>query len=274
MLYVVPTPIGNLEDITLRALRVLKEVSVVLAEDTRTSRRLLDHFDIKTPLRAFHAFNEHAVVERVVDELASGVDMALVSDAGTPGISDPGQSLVEAAHAAGIRVVPVPGPCAAVAALGVSGFSSDSFLFYGFLPAKPAAKERELANLKACRQTLIFYEAPGRFADTLTRMKQTLGDREIVVGREMTKVHEEIRRARISEFLENRILGAEKGEFVIVVRAEEAPKCVATDEDIEEALKRLFAAEDCSVRDAADQVSRQTGASRKRVYSVAVKLRT
>ena len=272
-LYIVATPIGNLEDITLRALRILKEVDLIAAEDTRHTRKLLSACSISTRLISLHEHNEKKKSAFLIAQLARGLNVAYVSDAGTPGIADPGQSLVEAAHIAGIRVVPVPGPCAAVAALGVAGFISDHFLFYGFLPARPAAKTREIENLKACRQTLIFYEAPGRFGDTLARMKQILGDREIVVGREMTKMHEEIRRGRISEFLEGRLLGAEKGEFVIVVRAEESPERVASDEDIEESLKLLFASENCSVRDAADRVSLQTGASRKKVYGLAVKLR-
>lgn len=217
MLHVVPTPIGNLEDITLRALRVLKEVSVVLAEDTRTSRRLLDHFDIKTPLRAFHAFNEHAVVERVVDELASGVDMALVSDAGTPGISDPGFLLVRACVRRGVKVECLPGPTAFVPALVASGLPCDTFHFEGFLPHKKGRQTR-LKFLADLPHTFVLYESPFRLLKCLDELIAVCGaERPACVARELSKMHEEVKTAPLAELKAHFSQKEVKGEIVVVV---------------------------------------------------------
>lgn len=217
MLYVVPTPIGNLEDITLRALRVLKEVSVVLAEDTRTSRRLLDHFDIKTPLRAFHAFNEHAVVERVVDELASGADLALVSDAGTPGISDPGFLLVRACVRRGVKVECLPGPTAFVPALVASGLPCDTFHFEGFLPHKKGRQTR-LKFLGELPHTFVLYESPFRLLKCLDELIAVCGaERQACVARELSKLHEEVKTASLAELKEHFSKKDVKGEIVMVV---------------------------------------------------------
>ncbi len=217
MLYIVPTPIGNLEDITLRAIRVLKEVSVVLAEDTRTSRRLLDHFEIKTPLRAFHAHNEHKVVERVVDELASGVTMALVSDAGTPGISDPGFLLSRACHQRGVRVECLPGPTAFVPALVVSGLPCDTFHFEGFLPHKKGRQTR-LKYLAALPHTFVLYESPFRLVKCLEELIAHCGaERPACVARELSKFYEEVKTAPLSELLVHFTQKEVKGEIVVVV---------------------------------------------------------
>lgn len=221
MLYVVPTPIGNLEDITLRALRVLKEVSVVLAEDTRTSRRLLDHFDIKTPLRAFHAFNEHAVVERVVDELASGADMSLVSDAGTPGISDPGFLLVRACVRRGVKVECLPGPTAFVPALVASGLPCDTFHFEGFLPHKKGRQTR-LKFLAELPHTFVLYESPFRLLKCLDELIAVCGaERQACVARELSKLHEEVKTASLAELKEHFSKKEVKGEIVVVVAGKE-----------------------------------------------------
>lgn len=217
MLYVVPTPIGNLEDITLRALRVLKEVSVVLAEDTRTSRRLLDHYGITTPLRAFHAFNEHAVVERLVDELASGADMALVSDAGTPGISDPGFLLVRACVRRGVKVECLPGPTAFVPALVASGLPCDTFHFEGFLPHKKGRQTR-LKFLAELPHTFVLYESPFRLLKCLDELAAVCGaERPACVARELSKLHEEVKTASLAELKEHFSKKEVKGEVVIVV---------------------------------------------------------
>ncbi|MCC7467290.1 MAG: 16S rRNA (cytidine(1402)-2'-O)-methyltransferase [Saprospiraceae bacterium] len=217
MLYIVPTPIGNLEDMTLRAIRVLKEVSVVLAEDTRTSKRLLDHFEIKTPLRSFHAHNEHAVVERVVDELASGVDMALVSDAGTPGISDPGFLLSRACLRRGVRVECLPGPTAFVPALVASGLPCDTFHFEGFLPHKKGRQTR-LKYLSALPHTFVLYESPYRLLKCLEELREHCGpDRQACVARELTKKFEEVKTANISELIGHFSAKEIKGEIVLVV---------------------------------------------------------
>jgi 16S rRNA (cytidine1402-2'-O)-methyltransferase len=217
MLYLVPTPIGNLEDITLRALRVLKEVSVVLAEDTRTSRRLLDHFGITTPLRSFHAFNEHAVVEKIADELAAGATMALVSDAGTPGISDPGFLLVRACVQRGIRVECLPGPTAFVPALAASGLPSDTFHFEGFLPHKKGRQTR-LKYLATVPHTFILYESPFRLVKCLDELIAHCGpERPACVAREISKLHEEIKTASLAELKAHFSAKEVKGEIVVVV---------------------------------------------------------
>lgn len=217
MLYIVPTPIGNLEDITLRALRVLKEVSVVLAEDTRTSRKLLDHYGITTPLRAFHAFNEHAVVERVVDELASGADMALISDAGTPGISDPGFLLVRACVRRGVKVECLPGPTAFVPALVASGLPCDTFHFEGFLPHKKGRQTR-LKFLAQLPHTFVLYESPFRLLKCLDELIAVCGaERQACVARELSKLHEEVKTASLAELKEHFSKKEVKGEIVVVV---------------------------------------------------------
>lgn len=217
MLYLVPTPIGNLEDITLRALRVLKEVSLVLAEDTRTSKRLLDHYEIKTPLRAFHAHNEHHVVERLADELASGANMALISDAGTPGISDPGFLLVRACVRRGVRVECLPGATAFVPALVASGLPSDTFHFEGFLPHKKGRQTR-LKFLSALPHTFILYESPYRLLKCLEELSVHCGpERQACVARELSKLHEEVRSGSISELIAHFGAKEVKGEIVVVV---------------------------------------------------------
>ena len=217
MLYLVPTPIGNLEDITLRALRVLKEVSVVLAEDTRTSRRLLDHFGITTPLRAFHAFNEHAVVEKIADELAAGAVMALVSDAGTPGISDPGFLLVRACVQRGVRVECLPGPTAFVPALAASGLPSDTFHFEGFLPHKKGRQTR-LKYLATLPHTFILYESPFRLLKCLDELMAHCGsERPACVAREISKIHEEIKTASLAQLKAHFSSKEVKGEIVVLV---------------------------------------------------------
>jgi len=221
MLYIVPTPIGNLEDITLRAIRVLKEVSVVLAEDTRTSRRLLDHYEIKTHLRAFHAHNEHAKVEYVVDELASGVTMALISDAGTPGISDPGFLLARACQRRGIRVECLPGATAFVPALVASGLPCDTFHFEGFLPHKKGRQTR-LKYLSALPHTFVLYESPFRLVKCLDELIVHCGpDRLACVARELSKKFEEVKTAPLSELLLHYTSKEVKGEIVVVVSGKE-----------------------------------------------------
>lgn len=217
MLYIVPTPIGNLEDITLRALRVLKEVSVVLAEDTRTSKRLFQHYGISTPLRAFHAHNEHAVVERVVDELASGATMALVSDAGTPGISDPGFLLARACQRRGVRVECLPGATAFVPALVASGLPCDTFHFEGFLPHKKGRQTR-LKYLALLPHTFVLYESPFRLIKCLEELITVCGaERQACVARELSKMYEEVKTASLSELLEHFKKKEVKGEIVMVV---------------------------------------------------------
>lgn len=217
MLYLVPTPIGNLEDITLRALRVLKEVSVILAEDTRTSGKLLKHYDIATPLRSFHAHNEHAVVERVTAELAAGTTMALISDAGTPSISDPGFLLVRACVQQGIRVECLPGPTAFVPALAASGLPADTFHFDGFLPHKKGRQTR-LKYLAELPHTFILYESPYRLVKCLDELISVCGpERQACVARELTKKFEEVKTTSLEALKAHFSAKEVKGEIVLVV---------------------------------------------------------
>ncbi len=217
MLYIVPTPVGNLEDITLRAIRVLKEVDLILAEDTRTSSVLLKHYDIHTPLRSHHKFNEHETAAGVVDALLAGKQIALISDAGTPAISDPGFLLVRAAVEAGVEVQCLPGATAFVPALVDSGLPNDRFYFEGFLPQKKGRQTR-LQQLAELKHTFIIYESPFRLVKTLQQLSAELGgERQASVSREISKVHEETRRGTLTELIEHFSQVPPKGEIVICV---------------------------------------------------------
>lgn len=217
MLYVVPTPVGNLEDITLRALRVLGEVDLILAEDTRTSSVLLKHYDIHTPLKSHHKFNEHETSADIVERLRAGADIALISDAGTPGISDPGFFLVRAAAEAGIEIQCLPGATAFVPALVDSGLPCDRFYFEGFLPQKKGRQTR-LRLLAEQEQTMVLYESPFRLVKTLEQLAETLGsDRRASVSREISKLHEQTVRGTLAELVEHFRATPPKGEIVICV---------------------------------------------------------
>lgn len=217
-LYLVPTPIGNLEDITLRALRTLKEVSLILAEDTRTSKRLLQHFEIETPLRAFHAHNEHKVTDGLVEQLLAGAEWALVTDAGSPGISDPGFLLVRACVAAGVRVEALPGATAFVPALTASGLPTDKFYFEGFLPHKKGRQTR-LKYLSELPVTFVLYESPYRLVKCLEQLAEHCGpDRPACVAREITKLYEELTTQPLAELAAYyKEKDKVKGEIVVVV---------------------------------------------------------
>ena len=229
-LYVVPTPVGNLEDVTERALRVLREADLVLAEDTRTSGNLLRHFDIHRPMLSFHKFNEHQVVTSIVSRLQGGETMALVSDAGTPGISDPGYLLVREAIKAGVEVITLPGPTAFVPALVSSGLPCDKFCFEGFLPQKKGRMSR-LEELKTEPRTMIFYESPHRVVKMLEQMAEVFGnDRPVSVCREISKIHEESVRGTVAEALAHFMETEPRGEFVIVVGGS-APSGLKTPKD-------------------------------------------
>jgi len=217
ILYIVSTPIGNREDITLRALRVLKEVDLVAAEDTRNTGLLLKHYQIQKPLTSYFEGNESKKKEFLLAKLKECLRIALVSDAGTPGISDPGFRLIQLAIQHGIPVIPVPGPSAVITALSVSGLPTDAFLFEGFLPHKSKKRQELLQRLEETRETLIFYESPHRISETLKDILQILGDREMVLTRELTKTYEEILRGKVSEI--QRQIGDRrlKGEFTLVI---------------------------------------------------------
>ena len=216
-LYVVSTPIGNLEDITLRAKRVLTEVNLIAAEDTRHTQQLLARYEIHTPLTSYHDHNKEEKAPVLIERLRQGQNMALVADAGTPTISDPGYYLITGCIAANISVSPIPGPSAPLAALAVSGLPTDAFFFIGFLPRKPGARRKRLEALAPHRETLILFESPHRIVRLLEELQAFLGNRRIAVSRELTKLHEEIIRGRLGEVME-RLKGKNvKGEITIVV---------------------------------------------------------
>ena len=272
ILYVVSTPIGNLEDITLRALRVLKEVDLIAAEDTRRTRQLLTHYGIHKSLISYHKYNRRMREKTLLQELREGKSIALVTDAGTPGISDPGEDLVRGAIQESIPLVPIPGPAALVSALSVSGLPTESFLFYGFLPSKAAARKKWLSSLQGRPETLVFYESPRRLSSLLEDAAQILGDRRVVVAREMTKVYEEVYRGTISEVLDQ--LGEEevKGEVTVILEgctSSPAPEASS----IMEALKHYSREMGLSMKESVGRVAEELGVSRRQVYQESLKLK-
>lgn len=266
----VATPIGNLDDMSLRAVKCLKEVQLIACEDTRRTARLLNHLGIKKPLISCFEHNELARIDELLEKIAAGESVALVSDAGTPTISDPGFALVRAAHERGITVSPIPGPSAIIAALSVSGLPTDEFLFVGFLPRTSAARRARLDQLKSQAATLILYESPHRALESLTDMIAILGDRAAFLAREVTKLHEETRSGVLSEILAS--LGARPevlGEIVLVVAG--APEGASKSGSMEEALAR-FAAEvemGGTPRQAAKAAALLTGLKARDIYSSA-----
>jgi len=216
-LYLVATPIGNLADITHRALQVLRDVALIACEDTRHTRKLLQHYGIDTKTVSYHEHNEQQRARELIELLQQGSNVAVVSDAGTPAISDPGFRLVRAAIENGVAVVPVPGPSALIASLIAAGLPTDEFFFGGFLPARASARRARLSELRAVPGTLIFYEAPHRLAASLKDAYEVLGEREAVVARELTKLHEEIRRGRLSELAEHYLKTEPRGEIVLLI---------------------------------------------------------
>ena len=274
VLYIVATPIGNLEDMTLRALRILKEVDLIAAEDTRHTRVLLNAYDIKTPLISLHEHNEKERSEMMASKLLSGMNIAYVSDAGTPCISDPGFRLVDLAHEKKIRIIPVPGPSALVAALSVCGISSEQFFFCGFLPSKAGARRRFLESIRQMKCSIAFYESPARIAGALHDVHEILGDRQIVITRELTKVYEEIKRGKVSEFADENFDIKSKGEFTVIVEGFSPETPSFSDEDIEDKLRQIWENTSLSLRDAVAIIVSETGLPKKKVYDIAVKIRT
>ena len=270
-LYLVATPIGNLEDVTRRALRVLAEADVVACEDTRHTRQLLEHFGVRARTLSYHEHNERERAEELARMIEEGADVALVSDAGTPGINDPGYRLVRACAERALRVVPVPGPTAFVAALTASGLPTDEFYFGGFLPARTHARRQRLESVRDLRATLVFYETPHRIAQALADAREVLGEREAVVARELTKLHEEVLRGRLSE-LAARFGGGDtaRGEMVLVIDRE----VIKEEGDDERApspssvAERVAAleAEGLDPRAALKRAARELGLSRDEAY--------
>jgi len=229
ILYIVSTPIGNREDITLRALRILKEVDLIAAEDTRHTNLLLKHFGIQTPITSYFEGNELRKKELILSKLKQGDQIALVSDAGTPGISDPGFRLIQTAIENQISIVPIPGPSAVIAALSVSGLPTDSFLFKGFLPHKSKKRRDVLTQLEEVKATLIFYESPHRLTESLRDILDVLGDREMVLTRELTKIYEEVLRGKVGEIINQIGERKVKGEITLVISGKTRKK---TNEEI------------------------------------------
>jgi 16S rRNA (cytidine1402-2'-O)-methyltransferase len=269
-LYVVATPIGNLRDITIRALETLAAASVILCEDTRMSARLLDHYGIKGKRVALHEHNERDRAEAIVGQVAAGQAIALISDAGTPLLSDPGFPLIRAMAEAGQPVFPIPGASALLSALVIAGLPTDAFVFHGFLPAKAGARANALIALKDSRETLVFYESPRRLDDTLAAMAETLGERQAAVALELTKRFERVHRGSLAE-LATEFAGAEtKGEAVIVVAGAAEP-AAPDDADWQGTLAQRMA--DQPLRAAVDAVTEQYGLKRKEVYDAALRLK-
>jgi 16S rRNA (cytidine1402-2'-O)-methyltransferase len=264
-LYIVATPIGNLEDITFRAVRVLKEVDIIASEDTRQTRKLLDHYGIRKPQISYHEHNEKSRAEELLGELQSGKNIALVSDAGTPLIADPGYRLVDLAREAGVAVSPVPGPSAIVAALSASGLPSDSFLFHGFLPPKSTQRRKLLEQLKPSESTLIFYETPHRIVQALSDIEAVLGARPIVLARELTKLHEEFlwgTARELRQTLEQR--SSVKGEFVLMIgKSGEPPE--QENVPLEDAVVELIR-QGIPKMEALKAVAKQRGLPKREVY--------
>jgi 16S rRNA (cytidine1402-2'-O)-methyltransferase len=264
-LYIVATPIGNLEDITVRALRVLKEADLIACEDTRHTRKLLSHYQISRPTISYHEHNEHGRASELVARLEAGARVALVSDAGTPLVSDPGLRLVREAIERGIPVVPIPGASALTAAIAASGLATDQFIFAGFLPPKRTARRAKLAELGALPMTIVFYEAPHRIKQTLADARELLGERPVVIARELTKIHE--------EFIRGNLIGVElpeatRGEIVLLfgppaaANASRAPANRSVREDVEE----LMRAESLDQKTALKRVARARGVGKREAY--------
>ncbi|MGD0794693.1 MAG: 16S rRNA (cytidine(1402)-2'-O)-methyltransferase [Dehalococcoidales bacterium] len=267
-LYVVATPIGNLEDITLRALRVLREVKLIAAEDTRKTRRLLNAYDIKTPMTSYYEHNKLAKLDSILDSLKE-IDVALVSEAGMPGISDPGYELIAAAGRRGIAVVPVPGPSAITAALAVSGLPTDRFTYIGFLPGKSGARRRTLESIVNEPGTIIALEAPHRLAGSLADILDVLGDRRLAVCRELTKLYEEVFRGTLNEAINH--FTEPRGEFTLIIEGKGDKEKPRLTEDIESQLRKMYLA-GASAREAVGAVAGETGLKKKELYQTWLKL--
>jgi 16S rRNA (cytidine1402-2'-O)-methyltransferase len=271
----VATPLGNLEDITLRALRVLKEVDLIAAEDTRHSRNLLRHFGIETPLTSYYDQIERRKAPQLVGELKHGKSVALISDAGTPGIADPGYHLVRAAIAAGVRVEAVPGPSAVAAALSVAGLPTDRFAFEGFVPVKPGARRRFFEDIGPQPRTIVVYEAARRLEACLRDLHAVLGNRQIVVVRELTKMFEEIVRgpvdAVIAQLQQRRMHAELQGEVTLLIAKGEPAAATVETEELSAAIQRLRA-DGLSLKEIARTLARERGLSRREVYQAGLAL--
>lgn len=265
-LYVVATPIGNLEDISLRALRILKEADLIVCEDTRQSRKLLDHYGIAKPLVSYHEHNERERAQELLEKLEQGSTIALITDAGMPGISDPGYRVVKLAAENGISVVPVPGPSAVIAALAASGLPSDSYEFRGFLPARAGPRRTTLEEIRPVQHTVIFYETPHRILEALEDIVQILGpERPLVIARELTKVHEEFIRGKAAEVLKVARSRELKGEITLLVGKSER-EAASHQPDLRTRLEEMMREQEIDEKAALKILARERGSSKSELY--------
>ncbi|BAY60749.1 uroporphyrin-III C/tetrapyrrole methyltransferase [Calothrix brevissima NIES-22] len=271
-LYVVGTPIGNLEDITFRAVRILQNVDLIAAEDTRHTGKLLQHFQIQTGQISYHEHNRSSRIPELLEHLTNGKAIALVSDAGMPGISDPGYELVKACVEAGITVVPIPGASAAIAALSASGLPTDRFVFEGFLAAKTQQRREYLESLQTESRTLIFYESPHRLRDTLQDLGESLGsDRQIVLARELTKFYEEFWRGTIAEAISHYSQREPQGEYTLVVAGMPASQPQLTEAELKAELEQIMR-QGISRSQASGQLAKFTSLPRRQIYQLALSI--
>jgi 16S rRNA (cytidine1402-2'-O)-methyltransferase len=269
ILYVVATPIGNLEDVTLRSLSVLRNAALIAAENVTHTRAFCRHFDIKKRLVAYNQHNRNRREPELINRLRSGECVALVTDAGTPGISDPGVHLIARAAREGITVRPIPGPSAAIAALSVSGLPTDRFVFQGFLSNKPGKRRKELKRLVSEPRTVVFFEAPHRVRAMLTDLQAIWGDREMVMARELTKVFEEVKRGTVSSVLEHLSAGETRGEFTLVVAGSGEEEAESLEKgEVEVKIQKFLTDKKMSLKDIARRVSAEEGLSFREVYRV------
>ncbi len=270
ILYIVPTPVGNLADMSFRAVEVLKSISIIGAEDTRTSAKLLKHYQISTPMTSYHKFNERSRVEKFLDKLKNGEDVAIISDAGTPGISDPALIIIKAAIKNDIKVETLPGATAFIPALVSSGLNCERLYFAGFLPEKKSEKDNLLKELINIKDTLIFYEAQHRLIKFISSLKEAFGNRKIVIARELSKLYETYYRTTIDEVLANPDMITLKGEFVIIV--EGAQEKEYSDAELAEMLQTELDKGE-SKKNAVKNVVERSRVSKNRIYDIALKLK-
>jgi 16S rRNA (cytidine1402-2'-O)-methyltransferase len=275
ILYLCATPIGNLEDITLRVLRTLKEVDLIAAEDTRHSIKLLNHFEIKTPMTSYHEFNKVDKAKYLVEQLNAGLNIALITDAGTPGISDPGEEMVRQAYAAGIEVTSLPGACAAVTALTLSGLSTRRFSFEAFLPTDKKDRQRVLEELKVDTRTAILYEAPHRLCKTLRELYEALGDRTVTIVKELTKKHETILQTTLREAADIFDIQEPRGEYVLVLEGKSQEEMDAQKQEQWEAIAvpehmKLYQDKGLDKKEAMKAVAKDRGISKRDIYQMLI----
>lgn len=272
ILYLCATPIGNLEDITLRVLRTLKEVDLIAAEDTRNTIKLLNHFEIKTPMTSYHEYNKIDKADYLVDKLSKGVNIALVTDAGTPGISDPGEEIVKRAYQAGIQVTSLPGACACITALTISGLTTRRFAFEAFLPTDKKERKTILNSLKEETRTIIIYEAPHHLKNTLNELYDFLGNRKITLCRELTKLHETVQLLTLSSAIEYYETNTPKGEYVLIIEGCTLKELETKKQEIWKQMSisehmNIYLSEGISKKEAMKKVAADRGISKREVYS-------